>query len=339
MPPNTRDLAKAAGVSLATVDRVLNGRSGVRSGTVEKVHRAIEEIGFVRNASAAILARGRSLHFRFMLPRSDDLFVRSLRARIAEANLVLAAEMMELSVGDLPDGDPHAVAAALTEISRADADGVAVMAPESPQTRDAVRRLRDRGLHVVALVSGYQDERETEFVGIDDFAAGSTAARLMGRFTCGRPGSVLVIGETMQLRNEVRRRLGFDAVLQTDFPHLRALPSIETRRDGARASLIVRNAVSTTCDIVGAYVLSTEARVAAEAVQAHAGGDWVVLAHERTAFTEGALRVGTIDAVIAQDPGHLVRSAARRLRAACEGRQPIASQEAIRIEILLADNL
>ena len=340
MPPTTRDLAQAAGVSLATVDRVLNGRSGVRMGTVERVNQAIREIGFVRNASAATLARGRALRFRFLLPRSDDLFVRSLRARIAEANLVLAAEMVELSVDDLPQSDPHAVAAALASLDPGDVDGVAIMAPESPQTRDAIRRLRERGLHAVALVSGYQDAEDEGFVGIDDRAAGATAARLMGRFSCGRAGTVLVVGETMQLRNEIERRVGFDAVLQADFPHLRAMPSLETRRDGERAVRILRNAAAAAGRVVGAYILSTEARLAAEAIRSlDRGADWIVIAHERTGFTEEALRSGAFDAVIAQDPGHLVRSATRRLRAACEGRRPIASQEAIRIEVLLRDNL
>ena len=35
--PTANDLARAAGVSLATVDRVLNARPGVRGATVEKV--------------------------------------------------------------------------------------------------------------------------------------------------------------------------------------------------------------------------------------------------------------------------------------------------------------
>jgi LacI family transcriptional regulator len=46
------DVARAAGVSLATVDRVLNGRPGVRAATAEKVEAAIAEIGFQRDLSA-----------------------------------------------------------------------------------------------------------------------------------------------------------------------------------------------------------------------------------------------------------------------------------------------
>ena len=49
-PPMSRptiiDLAKAAGVSTATVDRVLNGRHNVREETVRRVHEAAEAIGY-----------------------------------------------------------------------------------------------------------------------------------------------------------------------------------------------------------------------------------------------------------------------------------------------------
>jgi LacI family transcriptional regulator len=46
------DVARAAGVSLATVDRVLNGRPGVRPQTAEKVDAAIRELDFRRDLSA-----------------------------------------------------------------------------------------------------------------------------------------------------------------------------------------------------------------------------------------------------------------------------------------------
>ncbi|MEL6588229.1 MAG: LacI family DNA-binding transcriptional regulator, partial [Pseudomonadota bacterium] len=72
--PTTRDLAKAAGVSLATVDRVLNGRAGVRSKTVEVVNKTIQEIGFQRNVVAATLARRRAYRFAFVLPLQSGEF-------------------------------------------------------------------------------------------------------------------------------------------------------------------------------------------------------------------------------------------------------------------------
>ena len=44
--PTIADLAKMAGVSISTVDRVLNARKPVRRATAERVLQAAEQIGF-----------------------------------------------------------------------------------------------------------------------------------------------------------------------------------------------------------------------------------------------------------------------------------------------------
>ena len=66
--PTTKDLAVAAGVSLATVDRVLNNRPNVSVRARTKVNEAIEKIGFVRNMAAVNLGRNRPYRFRFVFP-------------------------------------------------------------------------------------------------------------------------------------------------------------------------------------------------------------------------------------------------------------------------------
>ena len=98
MRPTTKDLAKAAGVSLATVDRVLNGRSGVRQKTVDAVNAAIERIGFQRNQVAATLARQKGYRFGFVLPRSGDEFLDVIIKHICEFGQASRAEMIETKV-------------------------------------------------------------------------------------------------------------------------------------------------------------------------------------------------------------------------------------------------
>jgi len=56
MRPTTIDIANAAGVSLATVDRVLNDRAGVSPKTQARVNDAIKKLGYVRDLSAMLIA-------------------------------------------------------------------------------------------------------------------------------------------------------------------------------------------------------------------------------------------------------------------------------------------
>jgi LacI family transcriptional regulator len=352
MRPTTRDLAREAGVSLATVDRVLNDRTGVRGDTVKRVTEAIEKIGFIRNISAANLARSKNYRFLFLLPRTGDQFLAELIARIAEANLGFANEGMRADVAQIHESDPHQIANFLGGLDAEAVDGVAIMAPLSPQVRDAKARLVQRGIGAVSFISGQvspllgvagsgvANSGEEAFVGIDNHAAGATAGRLMGRFAERRPGKILVIAETMSARDSLERRLGFDEIINANYPHLTVLPSLETHGDAERTGRIITTTFARNPDIAGIYILSSEARVPLQAVTetVHAGQP-VIIAHERTPFTEAALMSQAIDALITQDPGHLVRSAIRILRANCDGREVLASQEKIRIEILFRENL
>lgn len=340
MRPTTKDLAIAAGVSLATVDRVLNDRTGVRRDTVARVNQAIEKIGFTRNVAAANLARGKAYRFLFLLPRTGDQFLAGLIARIAEANMAFAAEMIRVDVVHIHESDPHQIANLLGRLDREDVDGVAIMAPEWPQVRDAKVRLVERGIEAVSFISGQITSGYHDFVGIDNHAAGATAGRLMGRFSAGQCGSILVVAETMHSRDSLERRLGFDEVINTDYPHLTVLPSLETYGDPDRTRRILQRGFAGNPGVSGVYVLGSEARLVLEILAAQrVAGHPLIIAHERTPFTEAALIENRIDALITQDPGHLVRSAIRILRARCDRRDILASQERIRIEVLLKDNI
>ncbi len=340
MRSTTKDVAIAAGVSLATVDRVLNDRAGVRHDTVDRVNKAIEKLGFTRNLVAANLARGKSYRFLFLLPRTGDQFLDGLISRIDEANLAFAGEMVQADVLRIHESDPHQIANLLGTIDHDQIDGVAIMAPESPQVRDAKARLAERGIDTVSFIAGQITSAHDDFVGIDNHAAGATAGRLMGRFSDRAPGKVLVIAETMLARDSLERRLGFDQVLNADYPHLSVLPSLETYGDKDRTRSVIQSAFSGHNGIAGIYILGSEARLPLEiALGAANSRKPVVIAHERTPFTEAALQSGQIDALITQDPGHLVRSAIRILRARKDRRGILTSQEKIRIEILIRENI
>lgn len=340
MRPTAKDLAEAAGVSLATVDRVLNGRPNVSKKTVRKVKEAVERIGFIANPAAVILARNKSYRFRFILPTNGDLYLGELLQRVEDVKMTSKTDLMEIDYVQLRTDDAHAVAKYLLEIDPQELHGVALMAPVSPQVRDAVARLLERGTEVVQFLSGQDQSRAADFVGVDNYAAGATAGKLIGKFVGRTPGKVMVIAETMQSLDSIQRRHGFDTIINVQFPHLKALASIETHADERRANQIVNRVLKHDETITSVYILSSEARIPLSALSANVDlGRLTVVAHERTSFSEEALRDGRIDAIIAQDPGHAVRSAVRIMRARLDSRQPLAAQEKIRIEVLLKENL
>ena len=69
--PTLEDVARAAGVSRATVSRVVRGDVGATSRTVERVERAVRELGYVPNSAARVLASGRPNTIAIVVPEPD----------------------------------------------------------------------------------------------------------------------------------------------------------------------------------------------------------------------------------------------------------------------------
>jgi len=337
--PTVHDIAKEAGVSLATVDRVLNARPGVREKTIAKVNAAVERLGYVRDTYAANLARQRQYRFVFVLPEGPSQFTETLRAALQEAYASQIADRVVLRTVSVPANDPHAIVRALRALDTDRLDGVAIMAPETPQVRDAIARLKEAGLAVVAVATDLPNSKRDYFIGINNLSAGRTAGLLMGRFAGGQ-GEVLVVTNSMRSRDSLERRLGFDEVMKSDFPAMTVLPSIETYDDPARMASVIADVVENRPGVVGLYSMGLGNAPLLDALrEAGRAGDLVVIAHELTPKTREALQRNELAAVITQNVGHLVRSALRVLRAFCDEQSIFEAQERIRIEIVLRENL
>lgn len=337
--PTVHDIAREAGVSLATVDRVLNARAGVRQATIDKVRAAIRQLGYVRDTGAANLARQRNYTLVFVLPEGPSRFVAAIREALRMASAAQLLDRAVLRVVQVPPNDPHAIARALHGLDARMIDGLALMAPETPQVRDAVARLRQAGVPVVALVSDLPSAPRNFFVGINNIAAGRTAAQLMGRFA-RRPGEVLVVTNSIRARDSIERRLGFDAVIQADFPALTVLPTVESFDDPLRMEELALDLLLRKTRLVGLYSMGAGNEAVLRALRRSArAGDLSVIMHELTPPTRQGLLAREIDAVIAQNVGHLVRSAMRVLRSLSDGRPIYEQQERLRIEIVLRENL
>lgn len=321
------------------MDRVLNARPGVRSVTIEKVNNAITELGYVRDTAAANLARKRLYRLLFIIPDSANEFMIALEQAITAQAAKLVHQRTTLQHIAVPPFDPRAVVDALDALDPETTDGVAVIGVETPSVRDAVKRTRAKGIAVVALVSDLPSSERDHFVGIDNIAAGRTAAQLMGRFV-RREGRVLVITGSRLARDHLERRKGFDALMAEEFPGLDVVASIEGRDDPDLIRALLPEVFATYPDLRGIYSSAAgNPGLIQYLEETGPHDDLVVVAHELTPASRTALQQGTFDAIINQDTGHIVRSATRLLRATLDKVPFDDTQERIRIDIYLKENL
>jgi len=334
-----QDVAKTAGVSLATVDRVLNRRPGVHARTAERVQQAIAQLGYRPDRFATRLARGKDYHFHFVLPAGSNAFMQALEERVRVTAGYVADERVRIGVTHVDVFDGEALAAALERLHGA-VDGVAVVALDHPSVREAIDELVSSGVTVVTLVSDAPRSRRAHYVGIDNTAAGRTAASLLGRFLAGRKGKVGLVAGSMALRDHIERQIGFEQVIARDFAGLVLLPVREGRDDDERVEEVASALLSEHPDLVGLYNVGAGNGGIVAALEASGRArDIVFIAHELTPFSRRHLIRGTIDAIINQDPGHEARSATRLLIAEHENAPIDAGQERIRIDIFIRDNV
>lgn len=334
-----RDVAREAGVSLATVDRVLNGRPGVRETTVQRVQEAAQRLAYRPDPAAARLARPRPWRLTFVLPEGSNSFVELLRVELQTLGPWLAEQRAHAETLTTDAFSPIATAQTIAAL-RGRCDAAVLMVQDHPLVRAAIEELAAEGVCVVTLVSDVAARGRAHFVGIDNVAAGRTAGSLLGRFVGPRPGRVGIVMGASSLRDHADRLLGFRQVMGEDHPHLELLPPLEGQDRSDLTETLARDLLRQHADLVGLYSIGAGNRgIHAALKAAGAAGRVVWVCHELTPHARRALLEGAASAVINQAAAHEVRSACRVALAQLTRERLLPDQERIRIEIYLKDNL
>src|SRR5881394_539939 len=139
-----RQIADQAGVSIATVSRVLNGRGDVSDQTRDNVTRVIRENGYTANRSARGLSAGRTGLVGILVPLVFPAYFAGILAGAAEA---LSERGLQIVLS--PTGGEHDREVSVLDRLHGLSDGALIILPE--ESSDELERLLDGGYRFVVL--------------------------------------------------------------------------------------------------------------------------------------------------------------------------------------------
>jgi LacI family transcriptional regulator len=309
MSVSVKDVAARAGVSVGTVSNVMNWPDKVSSATVERVQRAIDELGFVRNDAARQLRAGRSHAIGLVILDIGNPFFTDL-ARGAEDRASKAG--LSIILGN-SDERAERESSYLDLFEEQRMHGV-LISPFGDITA-RLRRLRERGIPAV-LVDRTSADASFSSVSVDDVAGGLLAVDHL--IASGRRRIAFVGGPS-----EIRQ--------------------VSDRLEGARSAVSAPPGV--TLEVIETRALSViEGRAAGNAILARppadrpdavfAANDLIAMGVLQALNMQGALHVPRDIALIGYDDIDFASAAVVPLSSI---RQPSAMIGATAVEILLEE--
>lgn len=251
--PTIADLARAAGVGVATVDRVLNGRAKVREETARKVHEAAQRIGY-HGANAIrqrIFADLPELHFGVILQKERHAFYQAFAREIEERCAAHTGHRLRLTLRFAQSTLPSELADLLRSMA-GKVDAVAATGLDDHSVTDAVGELRARGIPTFSLLSDFAQGVRENYIGTNNLKAGRTVGWLMSNLA-KQPGKVAVFIGGHRFHGHELRETGFRSYFREYAPQFELLSpqaNLETRQLTYEAT---QEMVARHADLVGIY--------------------------------------------------------------------------------------
>jgi LacI family transcriptional regulator len=304
-----KEIALQAGVGVATVDRVLNGRAHVREGTRRRIEQAIKEL---EKQELQLATTGRKLVI--------DVVV--------EAPARFADEIQAALLSELPGLHPlvfrprfqmretmsaEDVVDALHAIGKRGSHGVLLKARDVPAITDAIGELQRRGIPVVTLFTDLPMSGRIAYAGLDNRVAGATAAYLIGQWLGDMRATVLVTMSDERFRGEEEREVSFRRALRTRYPNIALLDASGGHGLDAETEAKVRDVLPRADRIDAVYSMGGGNAAILRALAAAGHAPRCFIGHDLDRENVQLLRQGKIHAILHHDLRQDMRSACQQV--------------------------
>ena len=334
------DVANAAGMSVATVDRVLNGRRKVRALTAERVLKAANDLKY--HSTSLFRQRMRDsmpeVRFGFLLQKKSKVFYRELARDLRTAVSERTNVRGKIEISYVDELSPEVIAKAMRELAPK-VDVLGVVAIDHPHISEEIEVIRSRGVPTISIIADVSAGAKSAHVGIDPRQTGRTAAWAISRLS-KQPGKVGVLVGSHRYQNHEGRESSFRSFFRESGSGFQVLDPIVYLDDSAVAQSAMANLVSANPDIVGCYLIGGGVEGALKALrEANLAEPMTLVCSEFTPASRSGLLEGLIDFVIATPTDRLSKQTVSVMTALAL-REPLeADNYVVPFEIYTSENV
>jgi len=300
-----KQIAKLAGVSRGTVDRVLNNRGSVNPDTERKVREIANAIHYSPNlAGKTLAAKKRQLKLGYILfsstasnPFFEDV-VRGIESR-ADA-LMEFGVTIEIRYAAIDN--PELQAALIDELLDLGIDGLVIVPINHPLVVEKIKALTGSGFPVVTANSDIPECGRIAYVGSNYYKSGETSAGLMNLITSGEINVGIIIGSPWVLCHS-ERVAGFTDYVEKHFANIHIIDKAVNNDDDLDSFSVTKSMLESHPEINALFLAAAGVSGACRAVKdLGLTKKLTVISYDTTPTTCQLVREGVIAATIAQQP-------------------------------------
>ena len=232
-----KDIAKRAGVSVGTVDRVIHKRPGVSASSHLLVEKALQEMDYQPNAYASALAYNRHYTFVCVMPRHEsEAYWDEVEEGMKEDTERRRDFRVSLKVFYYERFDVQTFDTAAAECMDAEPDGVIIVPAKLEYTRAFTEKLTHRGIPFILLDSYLPDLKPLAFYGQDSFQSGYFAARML-MLIASKEKEIMMMKQLKDghigSKQQSNRETGFRHYMKDHFPDI-SIVEVNLPMDGKK---------------------------------------------------------------------------------------------------------
>jgi len=267
-----KDVAKAANVALATVDRVIHGRTGVSKKTKDKVLKVIEELGYKPNIMASNLSKGKKFVLGVLLPHASakSSYWELPMKGIVKAQKELEQYRIKIETYLYNQNESLEVRKQILKVINSNIDGLVLTPKFADEIEILLQDCKEKNRPYVFIDSNIKEKDSLCSIQQPLYESGQLAAQLFDY--CFKEGEILILHLKDEMDTEAIRNLkvkGVNDYLEEKASMVTTKKVVITDFEENHVKAVLDKTLSDNPNIKGIFIPNSKIRYVANYLKKH----------------------------------------------------------------------